>query len=488
VKKTVLMAVAGMIALAGAAMAEQTAFVNANLHAPDGDHPIVTARSPGLSQPEAVPSQGDTIDGLNEQLEPTGAQVRLSDNHVQSTVQCQSPPDPALQPAFAATCNDEPGADLPANPLVSVDQDGAHLSRYVQVDSKDTVMKFTPDAVPEDQKQPLTDLNDAVNAAVQASIDDSALGECSLLCIYTPIGDVKARHHLGMIVGGGVSELPAVGDGNEAPWLFGGDEPLADTPGLQAGATEGGDALAQTSGDGGAGPDGGDLGTMAVMAAVVGGAILAPMALYHRIRKDHTLNNKTRQAVYDGVVQSPGIGVNEAAKAAGCSYSTAAYHLERLVEERLLVVGEDGRRARFFKNGGAFSQQEREFVPILQSKECMNVLQVVVENPWCYRAEVAQKLGVSGPTVNWHLKKLMGAGVVKEMREGRVSYLYADKKLLAQVGANLVGKLPEDLVARLRFERRPEAELVEPALALPETGVPDIGVGEELELAPIAEA
>jgi predicted transcriptional regulator len=212
------------------------------------------------------------------------------------------------------------------------------------------------------------------------------------------------------------------------------------------------------------------------------------MALYHRIRSNHALNNKTRQMVYDAVVKTPGIGVNDAAKAANCSYSTAAYHLERLVEERLLVCSEDGRRARYFKNGGAFSQAEREFVPILQSQEAMNVLQVIVENPWCYRAEVAQKLGVSGPTVNWHLKKLMNVGAVKEMREGRVSYLYADKKVLTSLGANLIGKLPDDLVQRLRFENRPAPEFVEPAVHLPETGVPELGVGEELELAPLPEA
>jgi predicted transcriptional regulator len=158
------------------------------------------------------------------------------------------------------------------------------------------------------------------------------------------------------------------------------------------------------------------------------------------------------------------------------------------VEERLLICQEDGRRARYFKNGGAFSQSEREFVPILQSKECMDVLQVIVENPWCYRAEVAQKLGVSGPTVNWHLKKLMTAGVVQEMREGRVSYLYADKKALSTIGANLVGKMPEDLVSRLRFEHKPATEYVEPAMALPETTVPEVGLGEyDVELAPLPE-
>jgi DNA-binding transcriptional ArsR family regulator len=491
----VLVLAAALLGAAGAAMAE-SAVVGGNLHTPAGDVPLADTQSslPDTGAADPVLGQarpGDVVDQGNAAFDENGVplSVGMGTDAVYPNVRCSGAPDPSLDPALAAACTNEVPVEAPQNDYVNVDQQGVHLGNYVKADSHDAVLKFTPDSAPSDVRDQLLAANDAVNGAVQASIVDDSVPGCDAgaICFIGgfPVGSVHTKvKDIAKVVG---DKAHDIGSGNEQSWLPGSDE-LLNEPGYQLGASSGdqgtgADAQSDTLGASG----GADLGTMALAAALVG-APLGGFVLYHRIRKDHTLNNKTRQAVYDAVVQNPGIGVNDAARMAGCSYSTAAYHLERLVEERLLIVGDEGRRARFFKNGGAFSQAERDFIPILQSKEAMDVLQVIVENPWCYRAEVAQKLNVSGPTVNWHLKKLMGAGVVKEMREGRVSYLYADKKLLTQLGANLIGKVPNEQVARLRFERQPETELVEPALSLPETTVPEIGVGEELELAPIAEA
>ncbi|MCA1814422.1 MAG: winged helix-turn-helix transcriptional regulator [Halobacteriales archaeon] len=489
----VLVLAAAMCA-AGAAMAE-SAVVGGNLHTPAGDVPLADTQSSmpdtGAAQPVLgqAPKPGDAVDQANGALDENGVPLSVGlGDQVYPNVHCTPAPDPALQPAVEAACTSEPSVPIPQNDYLNVDQEGAHIGKYVKADSHDSVQKFAPDQAPSDVRDQLFAVNDAVNTAVEASIADDSVPGCDAGAICF-IGGFPGGHAGGKVKEFGskaTGALAAIAAGNEESWLTGGDELLND-PGYNLGATSGSqgtgaDAQSDTLGASG----GADLGTMAMAAALIG-APIGGFVLYHRIRKDHTLNNKTRQAVYDGVVQHPGIGVNDAARMAGCSYSTAAYHLERLVEERLLIVGDEGRRARFFKNGGAFSQAERDFIPVLQSKEAMDVLQVIVENPWCYRAEVAQKLNVSGPTVNWHLKKLMGVGAVKEMREGRVSYLYADKKLLNQLGANLIGKVPEEHIARLRFERAPETELVEPALGLPETTVPDVGIGE-LELAPLAEA
>lgn len=495
--KTMLVIAAGLVALTGVAMAEQAVVISGNLHTPAGDVPIQQSTS-GLPVPGTSVPLGQTADDLNGGLEENGVPVRavVNEEYVKADVRCSGIKDINVEGALDPACQDEPTLNWVDNDYVMVGPDGAAVKNFVSVQSGQA-FTFVPEEVssqvPEEQKAAIEDANEQVNAeAAAALVDDSALGANGARPRFF-VGDdelLQSGRMKGLLAGLGFGP-GSIGDGVEGLWTpEGWDEHFArDAPGLSGtGGDERAD-LAPAEAQG-APASGGDLAAMAAMAAIAGGAILAPLALYHRIRANHALNNKTRQMVYDAVVRTPGIGVNDAAKAANCSYSTAAYHLERLVEERLLIVSEDGRRARYFKNGGAFSQAEREFVPILQSKECMDVLQVIVENPWCYRAEVAQKLGVSGPTVNWHLKKLMNVGVVKEMREGRVSYLYADKKALGTLGGNLVGKLPEDLVARLRFEHRPATEFVEPAASLPETTVPEIGLGEYdgIELAPLPEA
>lgn len=495
--KTVLVAAAGLLALAGAAMADQAVVVKGKLNTPAGEVPVdLSTGALPLPADTGLPV-GQSAEDLNAALgDDSPARVESQDNGLRPNLRCSALGDLDQGGALEPACQNEPTVEWVDNEYVAIGPNGASVKQWIQASSGQVFSKI-PDEIwsemPEEQRAAIEDAHEQVNfEAAAAMLDDAQRNANSNRPrFYGGTDDLLQGGKLSSLLAGLGFKGGSVGEGLEAQWQpEGWDELFAnDAPGLQADQRLGSHGIGGGP-DGSQGGSGGALAAMAVMAALVGAPLVGGAALYHRIRSNHTLNNKTRQAVYDAVVRNPGIGVNDAARAAGCSYSTAAYHLERLVEERLLVASEDGRRARFFKNGGAFSQGEREFIPVLQSDECMAVMQVIVENPWCYRAEVAQKLGVSGPTVNWHLKRLMKVGVVKEMREGRVSYLYADKKLLAQLGANLIGKVPEELVAKLRSGARPPTEFVEPGLALPETSVPEVGLGEydDLELAPLPEA
>lgn len=175
----------------------------------------------------------------------------------------------------------------------------------------------------------------------------------------------------------------------------------------------------------------------AVAAGLVGLLVFGPLALYSRIKRDDALENDTRRRIYEIVETNPSLCIKDVADKAGVSYSTASYHLDRLVKTGFLVSSEQGNRVLYYKNGGAFSRDERDLVPILRNEECMRVFNHVLENPWCYRAEVAQALGVSHTTVNWHLKRLAEANLVEEHREGRNCHLYIDRPALERILAVL---------------------------------------------------
>lgn len=173
----------------------------------------------------------------------------------------------------------------------------------------------------------------------------------------------------------------------------------------------------------------------AVTAGAVALMLLGPLAMYSRISRDETLENDTRREIYDIVETTPGICIKDVADAADVSYSTASYHLDRLVKTDYLVKDQEGNKVLYYKNGGTFTKDERELVPILKNHECMRVFEHILENPWCYRAEAAEALGVSHTTVNWHLKRLTDAELVEEHREGRNCHLYIDDQTLDRVMA-----------------------------------------------------
>lgn len=177
--------------------------------------------------------------------------------------------------------------------------------------------------------------------------------------------------------------------------------------------------------------------------AALGLLLLAPWLLYHRIKGHKTLENNARKRIYDAILEKPGLGVQEVADVAGVSYSTASYHLDRLVKARMIVVSDTGGRLRHYKNGGSLSEAERTLIPLLKSPEAMRVLEAVLETPGTYRAELAQRLGTSVTTLNWHLKRLLAADLVSEVREGRSARLYATRETLRARMAPLAEKVPD---------------------------------------------
>ncbi len=166
------------------------------------------------------------------------------------------------------------------------------------------------------------------------------------------------------------------------------------------------------------------------------------LVLYNRIQRDANFENDTRRRIFDHVRGRPGESISQIAVTVGVSHSTASYHLERLIEFNLLTSTPDGNKVRFFINGGLFTEEDRRVMTALANMETRRVLATILTHPGSYRAELTQLLGVSSPTVNWHLVRLTSAGLVVEEQRGRNRYLFAD--------STRVGGLLRDLESKTR--------------------------------------
>lgn len=172
------------------------------------------------------------------------------------------------------------------------------------------------------------------------------------------------------------------------------------------------------------------------------GAVAAlGVVLYHRIRPHAALENETRKLIFDAVCATPGLGVHEISKVAGVSYSTATYHLERLIAAGMIVMTPDGNKLCYYKNGGAFSESERRILPLLKNEEAAKLFEAILAQPGTYRAALAEQLGVTATTINWHLRRLRDAGLVDETRAGRSAHLFARVEALRPTFLALASKV-----------------------------------------------
>ncbi len=165
------------------------------------------------------------------------------------------------------------------------------------------------------------------------------------------------------------------------------------------------------------------------------------LPLYNRLSKASTFENDTRKRIFDHVEEMPGACIADVAGKVGVSHSTASYHLDKLNEFNLITSTQDGNKVRFFVKGGAFSEDERLSLSALENAETRRVLCTIIAHPMSYRAELTELLGVSSPTVNWHLDRLTRAALVSETRSGRNRYLQAERGRVTRILSGLLSKL-----------------------------------------------
>lgn len=155
------------------------------------------------------------------------------------------------------------------------------------------------------------------------------------------------------------------------------------------------------------------------------------------------LENETRRDVYERVVDHPGTTIADAADAAGVSHSTATYHLDRLADAGIVVALEDGNKVRYFPNAGAYDRDERRCLAILENPTTRDVLAAIADLEPTYRAEVADALGVSTPTVNWHLERLGDCRLLADGAAGDRRTLEVDRDRATLLLDSLAGKLDD---------------------------------------------
>lgn len=141
--------------------------------------------------------------------------------------------------------------------------------------------------------------------------------------------------------------------------------------------------------------------------------LLAPIALYHRLRGAQALESGQRARLVEVIRASPGLSMMDVARSLQIHPTTARYHLRRLVKEDILVV-EDG--VKYFV-AGSVPRAQRAGVVALDGRE--EVLAAVRASPGLTVTDLARVLGVGRSTMRWHVAKLAQAGLVALARDGR---------------------------------------------------------------------
>lgn len=141
--------------------------------------------------------------------------------------------------------------------------------------------------------------------------------------------------------------------------------------------------------------------------------------LFSRLHGHQVLEHPVRARLMERIEREPGVHYQAILREDGIGKGALEHHLRKLEEAGLVVAQRGSGYTCFFAKGGT-DRRVMAAAPLLKSPSSRRVLQAIAAAPGRSAIQVAHDVGLQPATVNHHLKRLRGAGLIETERNGRM--------------------------------------------------------------------
>jgi predicted transcriptional regulator len=144
---------------------------------------------------------------------------------------------------------------------------------------------------------------------------------------------------------------------------------------------------------------------------------LQPGSRFSRVAKTGAAAD-TRSKVLEYIDRNPGVHLRLIGRELHLAIGDVQYQTDRL--EKLGAVTSLRRGVyRFFFSLRSMTSEQAGVMAVLSQSTPREIVLNLVSTPWSSQERLAQAVGVSEPTVSWHMKRLVKLGMVDRRQAGR---------------------------------------------------------------------
>ena len=147
---------------------------------------------------------------------------------------------------------------------------------------------------------------------------------------------------------------------------------------------------------------------------------------FRRVRPGNVLEHPLRRRLHAAIGAEPGLDLAGCAAATGANRETLRYHLALLVCCGKVVEETRSGSVRYFPHDPALTPVHRALLHALRNESLAPILAAVGTAPGISRSDLAERLGVAGPSVTRQVQRLIEDGLVESRAVRPVDVLPAD--------------------------------------------------------------
>jgi DNA-binding MarR family transcriptional regulator len=163
---------------------------------------------------------------------------------------------------------------------------------------------------------------------------------------------------------------------------------------------------------------------------------------------DTVLDLEARRRIAAFVRESPGLHMRELALRLNMPVSTLEYHCYQLVKHGQLVTRESAGFKAFYPGEG-MDRRDKDILYLVRHDAPRRICTHLLLNPGATPKDLREVVGVTGPTLTFHLNKLRKAEILREEPDGRTKRLYVqDPERVASILVTYRRSFLDDAVDR----------------------------------------
>jgi len=140
---------------------------------------------------------------------------------------------------------------------------------------------------------------------------------------------------------------------------------------------------------------------------------------FRRVSSANVLDQDLRSRIFSCIRENPGIHLHGLRDEMDLRMGTLRYHLRVLRLTHKITIAEDASSVRFYENNGTYTPDEQRVLKHLRNATTRQILAILLHRPDATRKDIAGELGLAGPSVTWHMKRLEEDRIITARHSGR---------------------------------------------------------------------
>ncbi|HEY9398689.1 MAG TPA: winged helix-turn-helix transcriptional regulator [Nitrososphaeraceae archaeon] len=129
-------------------------------------------------------------------------------------------------------------------------------------------------------------------------------------------------------------------------------------------------------------------------------------------------SNSNQERILSFIQDNPGCYLRQIRNELALSMGSVQYHSYQLQKVGKITSTRQGLYKLHFQSG-TFQDHEKKIFQVLNQETPREIIMFIIEQKDPTQTEITKRLGISAPSINWHVRRLIDFKIVDEVRDGK---------------------------------------------------------------------